>query len=109
MGRIWILLALVLPGCLLAIACDEARTVTWENQTDSTVLIYLGDDLEDFDAELAPHSTKKLTTTRDVWEDVVVVRDSVGNELFRTDLSWDEFEDQDFRFEIRPDMIPQSN
>jgi hypothetical protein len=99
----------ILAGCTIlsvaAIACDPVAGATWVNQTDHTVLVYSGDQLDDFDTTLPPHSSKKLAMADFLWDDVVVLRDEQGNVLFRQELTWDEFKAQGFRFVITEDML----
>lgn len=85
--------------------CDPGAGITWVNETDKTVDVYLGEDLDDFDVRLLPRSIKEIATIKAVWEDVVVLRDEEGTLLFRQELTWDELEAQDFRFVVTPEMI----
>ncbi len=66
---------LVIPTLIvvtLAFAgCDPGAGITWVNETDQTVDVYLGDDLDDFDGSLPPHSSTEAATIKAVWEDVV--------------------------------------
>ncbi len=86
-------------------ACDPGATVTWVNESDETVDIFAGDDAEDFVTTLQPHSSTKLGELKSLWEDIVVIRDKEGTVLFRQELTWDELEAQDFRFEITDEML----
>ena len=101
---------LVIPALIvvtLAFAgCDHGAGITWVNETDQTVVVYLGEDLDDIDVRLLPRSTNmKVATIKAVWEDVVVLRDEEGTVLFRQELTWDELKAQGFRFEITEEMI----
>ncbi len=100
---------LVIPTLIvvtLAFAgCDPGAGITWVNETDQTVDVYLGDDLDDFDGSLPPHSSTEAATIKAVWEDVVVIRDEEGTVLFRQELTWDELAEQDFRFVITEELL----
>ncbi len=98
-----ILLLVFLPIALTA--CDPAAGITWVNETGQTVDVYLGEDLDDFDGSLPPHSSTEADTIKAVWEDIVVLRDKEGTVLFRQELTWDELAEQDFRFEITEEML----
>ena len=82
-------------------ACDPGAGITWVNETDQTVYIYLGDDLDDFDGSLPPHTSLEAATIETVWEDVVVVRNREGDVILRREITWAELEEQGFRFVIR--------
>lgn len=90
----------------LAVGCDPGAGLTWVNETDQDVLIYLGDDLDDLDVRLPARSRlEDVATIIAVWRDVVVVRDVQGNILLRKEITWDELKAQDFIFVIRPEDI----
>ncbi|MCH7511235.1 MAG: hypothetical protein IIB19_02600 [Chloroflexi bacterium] len=92
----------------LAVGCDPGAGLTWVNETDQDVFIYLGDDrdLDDFSHRLGPRSRiEGVATIIAVWKDVVVVRDRQGNILLRKEITWDELKAQDFIFVIRPEDI----
>jgi hypothetical protein len=96
--------------CLLlvlatTVACDPGADITWVNETDQEVGIYLGDDLHDFDTSVRPRSSKTVGTIEAVWEDVVVIRDKQKRVLFRQEITWDELKAQGFRFVITEDML----
>ena len=103
--------ALVIGGLLLffgpvATACDPGPEITWVNQTDETVVVYLRDEFErDLGTRLPAHSSKTEGVIEAVWNDVVVIRDEQGNMLFRQRLTWDEFKTQGFRFVITEEML----
>jgi hypothetical protein len=86
-------------------ACDPGADITWVNETDQEVGIYLGDDLHDFDTSVPPRSSKTVGTIEAVWEDVVVIRDKQKRVLFRQEITWDELKAQGFRFVITEDML----
>jgi hypothetical protein len=87
-------------------ACDPGAGVTWVNQTDQTLVIYLSDEVGSGRGNpFPPHSTTKQAVIKHVWKNLVVVRDEQGNVLFRQELTWDEFKAQGFRFVITEDMI----
>lgn len=101
-----LVLGVILALASLALGCDQGAELTWVNETDQNVLIYLGDDLDDFSVSLAPRSRiEDLTYIVAVWQDVVVVRDEQGNILLRKELTWNELKAQDFIFVIRPEDI----
>jgi hypothetical protein len=89
----------------MATACDPGAGVTWVNQTDQTVLVYSGDQPDDYSTTLQPHSSQKLATADFLWDDVVVLRDEQGNVLFRQKLTWGDLKAQKFRFVITEDML----
>ena len=101
--------SLVIPTLVvmtLAFAgCDPGAGITWVNETDQTVVVYFGEDLDDFDGSYPPHSITEVGTIRAVWVDIVVLRDEEGTVLFRQELTWDELKAQGFRFEITEEMI----
>jgi len=101
----WLIAFALILASIALTACDPGAGITWVNETDVQLQIYLGDDLDDFDLSLAPHSSKEGATIEAVWEDVVVVRDQQSNILFRQEITWDELEAQDFRFEITEEML----
>jgi len=86
-------------------ACDPGANITWVNESDQEVGIYLGDDLDDFETSVPPHSSETLGTIEAVWVDVVVVRDKQKRVLLRQEITWDELKAQDFRFVITEDML----
>jgi hypothetical protein len=90
---------------ITATACDPGAGVTWSNETDQTVVLYLSHELNDRGTILEPHSTKTQAVIEAVWKGVVVVRDQRGNVLLREDISWDQLKAQHFRFVIRQDML----
>src|SRR6266545_2873657 len=102
--------ALVTAGLALLLlglgACDPGAGITWVNQSDQPVNVYLGDRLDDFSVSVAPNSSKEdVATIKHVWKDVVVLRDDQGNVLTRQQLTWDDLEAQGFRFVITEDLI----
>jgi hypothetical protein len=88
-------------------ACDPGAMVTYVNATDRRVIVYLGDDLDDRDAELAPYETVEGAMIEAVWEDVVVIRDPEGNVLFREPLTWSQLSDQDYRIVITDEGLSE--
>jgi hypothetical protein len=93
-----------------AIACDPGAGVTWVNQTDQSVVIYLSDRLDaDLGTDLPPRSNKTEAVIKDVWRNLVVVRDEQGNVLFRQTLTWDQLKAQGFRFVITEEMLSPSS
>ncbi len=102
----WRLVTPALIVVTLAFAgCDPGAGITWVNETDKTVDVYLGEDLDDFDVRLLPRSNMEVGTIKAVWVDFIVLRDEEGTVLFRQELTWDELKAQDFRFEITEEMI----
>ena len=101
--------SLVIPALVvmtLAFAgCDPGAGITWVNETDQTVVVYLDDNFDDTGSQIEPHSSRTLDTIKAVWNDIVVLRDEEGTVLFRQELTWDELKAQDFRFEITEEMI----
>ena len=92
----------------VAIACDPGAGVTWVNETDQGVVIYLRLD-SDLGTHLPPHSTVTEAVIKHVWKNMVVIRDEQGNLLFRQKLSWDELNAQGFRFVITEDMLSSAS
>jgi len=86
-------------------ACDPGAGIKYDNQTDVTVNIYLGDGLNDFDFRIPPHSTADVATIKAVWEDVIVIRDDASKQLFREEITWDELERRGFSYVITEQMI----
>lgn len=106
MSKAAVLVLVATISLVFVTACDPGAEVTWVNDTDETLYIYLGDGEDDFDGPIAPHSRiDGAFTIIAVWEDVVVVRDDRGNVVLRKELTWDEFEAQDFTFVIRQEDI----
>ncbi len=103
-GRV-ILLAAVIMGLVLAAGCDPGATVTYVNETDQRVSIYLGDNIDRFDVSIAPHSKAEVGTIATEWRDVVVVRDDQENVILRKEITWDELKAEDFRFVITEEML----
>ncbi|HEV8573341.1 MAG TPA: hypothetical protein VGR43_01400 [Dehalococcoidia bacterium] len=93
-------LALILILAVGSTACDPGAEITWVNETDQTVYIYLGDDLDDFDGTVQPRSSSTVTTIEAVWSDIVVVRDVNGTVLLREEITWEQLEERDVRFVI---------
>ena len=88
------------------VACDPGAGVSWVNETDETVVVYLRDEfVEEFGSTVPPRSTKTEAVIKAVWKDVVVIRDEQGNVLFRQELTWDELKAQDWRIVITEDML----
>ena len=102
---------LVIAGLLallgaMATACDPGAGVTWVNQTDQSVVIYLSDEVGSGRGNpLPPHSTTTQAVIKHVWKNMVVIRDEQGNMLFRQELTWGDFKAQGFRFVITEDML----
>ena len=89
-----------------AIGCEYGPDVTWVNQTDENIVIYLSDELSsDLGTHLPPQSTKTEFLGDDLWKGLVVVRDEQGNVLYRQELTWDEFKAIGYRFVITEDML----
>jgi len=87
-------------------ACEYGPDITWVNQTDESIVIYLSDELsDDLGTHLPPQSTKTEFLGDDLWKGMVVIRDEQGNVLFHQRLAWDEFKAQGFRFVITEDML----
>lgn len=103
------LIRLLVVGTILGtavVACDPGASVTWVNQTDQTLIMYLSDEPDsDRGNPLPPHSTKVLGVIKAVWKDVVVIRDEQGNVLFRQKLTWEQLKGRGFRFVITEDML----
>ena len=100
-------LVILIASFGFAAACDTEVTVTWVNETDITIGIYFGDNIDSFDLSVAPHSTGLAGTISDTWQDAVVIRDEAGNVLYREEITWDELKAQDFTFVITEDDIAQ--
>ena len=100
-----LVIAALIVVTLAFAGCDPGAGITWGNETDQTVVVYSGEDLDDIDVSLPPRSSMVVDTIKAVWEDIVVLRDEEGTVLFRQELTWDEFKAQDFRFEITEEMI----
>ena len=103
-----VVLGVMVALASLAVGCDPGAELTWVNETDQDVFIYLGDgrDLDEFSHSLGPRSRiEGVATIIAVWKDVVVVRDRQGNILLRKEITWDELKAQDFIFVICPEDI----
>ena len=104
-------LVAVIAGLLLlfgavATACEYGPDLTWVNQTDENIVIYLSDELSsDLGTHLPPQSTKTEFLGDDLWKGSVVIRDEQGNVLFRQKLTWDEFKARGFRFVVTEEML----
>jgi hypothetical protein len=90
-------------GCL-----DQGHQITYVNETDRTIVGYLGDGLDDRDWVLGPGETVKLGTLKSVWDDVIVFRDEQKNVLGRLELTWDELKNQDYRVVVREEDLVSS-
>jgi hypothetical protein len=98
---------LALTALILACAGDDGtHIIRWENPTRTHVLIYIGEGLQDFAVDLQPCGSKEQPIGADRWEGIVAVRSSQGDELYRSDLSWDELKGQDFTFQVRSESFP---
>lgn len=104
LGRL-MLPAAVSMGLLFAAGCDPGATITYVNETDQRVSIYLGDSIDRFDVSIAPHSKAEVGTIATEWRDVVVVRDGQENVILRKEITWDELKAEDFRFVITEEML----
>ncbi len=90
----------------MATACEYGPDLTWVNQTDENIVIYLSDEVSsDLGTHLPPQSTKTEFLGDDLWKGMVVIRDERGNVLFRQELTWDEFKARGFRFVVTEDML----
>ena len=100
---------LVIPALIvvtLAFAgCDPGAGITWVNNTNRTVVVYLDDDFDDTGDQIDPQSSRTLGTIKAVWNDIIVLRNEEGTVLFRQELTWDELKAQGFRFVITEEMI----
>ena len=101
---------LVIPALIVVMltaltACDPGADITWVNDTNRTVVVYLDDNFDDTGDQIEPHSSRTLGTIKAVWNDIIVLRDEEGTVLFRQELTWDELKAQGFRFEITEEMI----
>jgi hypothetical protein len=86
--------------------CDPGAEVTWVNETDRTLYVYFGDDLDDFALTLRPRTVIVDLAITAVWEDVVVIRDTQDNVFLREEITWDELKARDFRFVIEEQSPP---
>jgi hypothetical protein len=87
-------------------ACEYGPDVTWVNQTDQSIVIYLSDELsDDLGTHLPPQSTKTEFLGDDLWKGMIVIRDEEDNVLFRQELTWDEFKAHGFRFVVTEEML----
>lgn len=77
-----VILALSVAPMLLA-GCDPVAGVTLVNKTDKTVLIYFSDASNYRGTAVQPHSTKVTGIAKQVWKDVIVVRNEERELLFR--------------------------
>ncbi len=101
-------LVVLLASAGFAGACDPGAGVTWVNETDDAILIYLRDDANpDSGSVVAARGTLTEGVIIAVWHDVVVVRDVAGKVLYREEVTWDELKAQDFTFVITEDDISQ--
>jgi ABC-type uncharacterized transport system auxiliary subunit len=93
----------ILAPLLLAlafVACDPGATITYINETEQPVDIYLGTSPKAFDASVPAHSEKKVLTIRQVWNDRVIARDEHGAIVSEQHVTWDELKAQHFRVVI---------
>lgn len=81
-------------------ACDPGATITYVNETNQPVDIYLGHSMKAFDSTIPAHSETKVGTIRQVWRDIVVVRDQQGTVLSEQEMTWNELKAQHFRVVI---------
>lgn len=97
----------LLVGLGAAVGCDPGFTITYVNQTDKTITIYIADDddLSEHDVILQPHSTVPSGTLTITFKDVIIGRDEEGNLLFRNEITRDELKAQGYRFVITEDML----
>ncbi len=101
-----LVLGVMLTLAGLTLGCDQGAELTWVNETDQDVRIYLSDDPDALYVSVAARSRLgDITYIIAVWQDVVVVRDRQGNILLRKEITWDELKAQDFIFVIRPEDI----
>jgi hypothetical protein len=105
MSRI-LLASLFLAATAPFAAClDQGHAVTYVNETDQTVIIYYGDDLDDREWVIGPGEVDEVGTLKHVWTDVLVFRDEDGNVLERRELTWGELKAQDYRVVIRAEDL----
>jgi len=102
-----VLLALMISSLLTAVACDPGAEITYVNQTNQRIGVYLGDNPKNRDLILEPQETREGGTIKAVWQDVVVFRNDQGEVLYRMEITWDELERQGYRIVITPKMIGQ--
>ena len=101
----WLIALSVILTPVALTACEPGAGVTWVNETDETVDIFAGEDAEDFVTTLQPHSSIRMGEFEHLWEDVVLVKDQTGNVLITEEITWEELEEQGFRFVIRQEML----
>jgi hypothetical protein len=95
----------LLAAMTAAVACDPVEGITWVNDTDQTLSVFLTDDPAGSRRVIQPHSSRELALAEPRWNDLVVIRDEYGKVLARRELTWEELRGQGFRFVITPEMI----
>jgi hypothetical protein len=100
----WALIALSVPT--LACRGEDEQFIRWENPTSQHLIIFIGDDLDDLEADLAPCTAKEQPMTKDRWQGMVLVGASLGDEAYRRQLSWEQLERDGFRVTIDQELLP---
>ena len=102
----WLLIGVIALVAAALAGCDPGAGVTWVNETDDFVVVYLRDEFEpELGSVIPPRSSKTEGVIIAVWKDLIVVRDQAGHLLLREEITWDELKAQDFRFVIRQEDI----
>ena len=85
-----------------AVACDPGATVTYVNETERRISVYLGEGTgpDDFEVAIEPLSMVEVGTIATEWRDVVVIRDEDGNVILRREITWNQLKEEDFLFVI---------
>lgn len=95
--RVLVCAVLVASGVLWT-ACDPGHGVTFENQTQATVNVFNGDDL---DATLSPGTQRTLGFIEYMGLRTFVAKDESGTVVFQEQYSWDDLKRLNWRIVIR--------
>lgn len=96
-ARFLVCMVLAISGVLWT-ACDPGHGVTYENQTQQTVSVFNGNDL---DATLAPGAHRTFTFIVYQGLRTFVAKDESGVVVFQEQYSWDDLKRVNWRIVIR--------
>lgn len=103
----WPVVFLLFLAAALTLACGNGTHITWVNETDTAVGIYLDESIGGLEVVVDAGSQETTQADADTWRGVVIVRDVAGSDLLRRELTWGELEAQDFQFVIEPNDVAQ--
>jgi hypothetical protein len=97
----WLLAANALAASLLLVGCDKGHHIRYENQTDQTVDVYIGNTRE---VTLASGEARSFTTVKLLKPATFQAKTSDGEVIFSRTLSWDDLRSMDWTIVIAADQ-----